>query len=144
MAFSSGKIFGFSTLGVAENFRKSCDLRSKFSIPSSQDWRKISQNPVAVFSCSGLLILLERAESKRKNSAWTWHTHADVPLEKGKNQSVKRALKKQTGRSNNDLVLLRGSLRGVCGGGGGGWVVLSENPKRGGLPGEGGRGICVK
>ena len=53
MAFSSGKIFGFSTLGVAENFRKPCDLRSKMPIPPSQEWRKFSQNPVAVFSCSG-------------------------------------------------------------------------------------------
>ena len=53
MAFSSGKICGFSTLGVADICRKSCDLRSNMQIPPTREWRKLSQNPVAVFSCSG-------------------------------------------------------------------------------------------
>ena len=53
MAFSSGKIFGCSILGVAEILRKRRDLRSRMQIPPSQEERKISQNPVAVFSCTG-------------------------------------------------------------------------------------------
>ena len=53
MAISSGKICGFSTPGVADICRKPCDLRSETQIPPSREWRKLSQNPVAVFSCSG-------------------------------------------------------------------------------------------
>ena len=53
MAFSSGKICGFSTLGVADICRKLCDLRSKTQIPPSQEWRNLPQSPLAVFSCSG-------------------------------------------------------------------------------------------
>ena len=53
MAFSSGTICGFSTPGVADICRQPCDLRSKTQIPPSQESRKLSQNPVAVFSCSG-------------------------------------------------------------------------------------------
>ena len=49
MAFSSGKICGFSTLGVADICRKLCDLRSKTQIPPFREWKKLSQNPVAVF-----------------------------------------------------------------------------------------------
>ena len=52
MASSSGTIGGFSFLGIAEVCWKPCDLHTQMQIPPSQERRKLSQNPVAVFLCS--------------------------------------------------------------------------------------------
>ena len=53
IAFSSGKICGFSTQGGADMRREPFALCSRTQIPPSREWKKLSQNPVAVFSCSG-------------------------------------------------------------------------------------------
>ena len=49
MASSSGKIRGFSSLGVADICRKLCDLRSKTQIPPSQKRRKYRRILYALF-----------------------------------------------------------------------------------------------
>ena len=43
----------FPPQGLLTFCRKPCDLHSKTQIAPSQEPRKVSQNPVAVFSCSG-------------------------------------------------------------------------------------------
>ena len=49
--FPAGKSVDFP--GVADICRKPCDLHSERKNPPSRQWRKLLQNRVAIFSCSG-------------------------------------------------------------------------------------------
>ena len=92
MALTSGKVFGFPTLGFAETFKKPCDLCSRRRMPPShQEWRKISQNLVAVMSLTLQPLLFWKKQGKPTKKARVFLSAEPVnSLKKGKRITIPR------------------------------------------------------